>query len=305
MLDQTVEDIKSLKIQGAQAICKEAVKAFLAHKDVLSKPAPFVSDFLKDMHLASDKLCSARPTEPALRNALRYIFSPEKYIKMELLAILEEIDRRGSIILTHLDNAEKKIAHLGAKKIKNGMVVYTHCHSSSVVDVLLEAKRAGKRFKVVNTETRPRFQGRITATQLAKAGIKVHHFVDSAIRIAIKQADIALIGADAIDYDLKVYNKIGSEMIAEIANRYHVPVYVCSDALKYDPLTSKIHEEKIEERDPAEIWEKPPKGVVIENFAFEKVNPELIHAIVCELGIFKPKDFRKEIMKAYPEWFRH
>jgi ribose 1,5-bisphosphate isomerase len=303
MFEQTVEDIKSLKIQGAHNICIQAVEAFIEKKNDLVRAHTFVSSLLKDLHIAKDTLFETRPTEPALRNALNYIFKPEIYIELEQKALNEEFDRRANIVLQYLLTSKKRIAHVGAKKIKNGMVVYTHCHSSCVVDILLEAKQNGKRFVVVNTETRPRYQGRITATILAKAGIKVNHFVDSAIRIAIKEADIALIGADAIDYNMKIYNKIGSEMIAEIANLYHVPVYVCTDSLKYDPNTSKIHKEKLEERNPDEVWENPPKGVTIQNFAFEKINPELVAGIICELGIIKPKDFVEEIQKKYPEWF--
>ena len=68
-----------------------------------------------------------------------------------------------------------------------------------VMAILKKAKEQGKKFEVYNTETRPKFQGRITATELAKLGIPVTHYIDSAARLAIKQTDMMLIGCDAID----------------------------------------------------------------------------------------------------------
>ncbi|MFW5745949.1 MAG: translation initiation factor eIF-2B [Nanoarchaeota archaeon] len=298
-----VEDIRALRIQGAHAICVAAVREYAAYAQTAGVAHQFVSEYLACLHRARDKLFEARPTEPALRNSLNYIFTPKVYASMSLEDVCAAIKKRSGVMLSYLLTAKKKIAHVGAKKIKNGMVIYTHCHSSTVVDILREAHHAGKRFTVVNTETRPLFQGRITARELAEDGIPVHHFVDSAIRIAIKQADLALIGTDAIDYDMKVYNKIGSEMIAEIASNYKVPVYACTEAIKYDAMTSEIHKEKIEERSPDEVWSDAPEGVVIQNFAFEKVDPTLIAGIISELGIQSPKEFRAQIRKRYPEWF--
>lgn len=59
-------------------------------------------------------------------------------------------------------------------------------------------------------------------------------------------------------------------------------------------------EEKIEVRDPKEVWEKAPKGVVIKNLAFELIDPELIEAIISELGVYKPASFIEEVRKIHP-----
>ena len=167
--DKICEDIKEVKIQGAAAVAKAAVKALLIRHD----------------KSAVKKLISLRPTEPALHNALKFIFSQpdfEKGVK-DALKILDSKD---------------KIAKIGSRLIENGMTVFTHCHSSTVLSILLEAKHQKKKFKVHCTETRPLFQGRITARELARAKIPVTLFVDSAARIALKKADIAFYGCDAI-----------------------------------------------------------------------------------------------------------
>ena len=272
-LDKICDDIKSLKIQGATNVAIAGVKALLIKKDPES----------------IKKIIFSRPTEPALRNAVSFAKKDPKKLVPKALK--------------HFEEARKKIAEFGKKKIDNGMIVYTHCHSSTVTAILTAAGKSGKRFEVHNTETRPLYQGRITAEELAKAKIPVKHYVDSAARFALKRADIMLIGADAITANCKVINKIGSEMIAEVAESYSVPVYAATDSWKFDPLTLHGFEEAIEQRGGKEIWLNPPKGVEIINPAFEKVDPKLIAGIISELGILKPEEFVEEVKKAYP-WMK-
>jgi ribose 1,5-bisphosphate isomerase len=166
------------------------------------------------------------------------------------------------------------------------------------------AKSRQKRFEVHNTETRPRYQGRITAQELALLGIPVTHYVDAAARFALKKADIMLVGADAITADGKVINKIGSELFAEIASKFDIPVYVCADSWKFDAATIFGYEEEIEERTPSEIWKKPPKGIKIDNHAFEKIDPRLVTGIISEFGIYRPEIFAEELKRQSPWMFK-
>jgi ribose 1,5-bisphosphate isomerase len=204
----------------------------------------------------------------------------------------------------HFKSTNSIISEFGSRKIKEGMVVFTHCHSSSVMDILKEAKRKKINFSVKNTETRPLFQGRITAEELIKESIPVEHFVDSAGRIAIKKSDIMMIGADAITSEGFVINKIGSELFAEIAYHHEIPVYICSDSWKFDVDTIFSYDEVIEKRHEEEVWKDKPKGVKISNYAFETISPELITGIISELGVYNPHTFIFETERNYPWMFK-
>jgi len=179
------------------------------------------------------------------------------------------------------------------------MVVFTHCHSSTVMAILKEAKANGRKFQVCNTEARPLMQGRITAKELARMKIPVRHFVDSAARIALKKSDLILFGFDAVT-TTKIYNKIGSELFAVIADKYDIPLYVCGDAWKFDPEETYGRDERIECRSPKEIWPGAPRGIKIENPCFERINPDLVTAIISELGVYTHENFVEEVKKAYP-----
>lgn len=293
---KTIRDIKSLKIQGAESISREAVKAlkFVVHKSKAKTPR----DFMKELHKSAEALAAARPTEPYLRNALACLFheldgSSVRELKENAFSAIQKI-------LAGMEHSRKAIVDIGARKIKKGMVVYTHCHSSTVTSILIRAKKQGKRFIVHNTETRPLFQGRKTAKELSDAGIKVVHFVDSAARLAMKDADLMLIGADAITSEGKVINKIGSELFAGIAHKYDVPVYSCTNSWKFDPKTIFGFSEEIEKRAAKEVWQNPPKNVAIDNRAFEIISPGLVTGIITELGIYEPRILVEEIKRAYP-----
>ena len=183
--DAICRDIKSLKIQGAINVAKSGADALFDYsKKMKAKDALDSLDLLKK---ASETLVATRATEPALRNMVSFFIDdlPADSLKN----FNREIERRHKAIKAHFDDAEKKIIEYGARKIKPGSIVFTHCHSSTVCNILKEAKRRGITFEVHNTETRPLYQGRKTAIELVKAGISVTHYVDSAARHALKKSD--------------------------------------------------------------------------------------------------------------------
>jgi len=262
--NQICKDIKEIKIQGARNIAKAALYAYSLFPTKSSK----------------NKLLSLRPTEPMLVNVLNKL-EKEHYKK----------------ILSHFGEAQNSINKNVFKLIKNNQTIFTHCHSTNVTQALIYAKKHGKKFQVYITETRPLFQGRKTAKELEKAGIKVTLFADSAAAIALEKqnkkdkiySDIIFLGADAI---LKegVINKIGSGMFAEIAKANKIPIYIIADSWKFSPKNVKI-----EERSFHEVWKRVPKHIKIRNPAFELIKKKYIRAIISELGILSYNEFLKKV----------
>lgn len=294
MLNQIIKDIKSLKIQGAENVAKSSVMAIseILNSNVSSK------EMFVNLLSARKELELARPTEPCLRNTLTLLF-----YKVDEYNFKDQIKKNIEIAKNHFEFSNQKIAEIGANKIKDGMVVFTHCHSSAVMNVMKQAKNNKIKFSVKNTETRPLFQGRITAKELSNYGISVEHFIDSSGRLAVKSSDLVLLGADAITVEGYVINKIGSEMFAEAAKSKEIPVYICTDSWKFDVATVFGFDETIEKRNESEIWSDKPKDVKISNYAFEKINPDLITGIISELGIYSPLVFIEELKNNYPWLF--
>jgi len=262
--NKIAKEIKSIKIQGATNITKAAIKAYSLIPTIQSKK----------------KLLSLRPTEPMLMN------------------VLEKIEKESARkLLNHFKEAQEKINKSVLGLIKNKDIIFTHCHSTNVINSLIYSHKKGKNFEVYNTETRPLFQGRKTARQLRKAGIKSTMFVDSALGIALsgeqgnKKVDKVFLGSDAI---LKkgVINKVGSELIAQIAKNQKIPVYIIADSWKYSPKRISL-----EQRDFHEVWKKIPKNskIKIVNPAFEFVPKKYISGIITEYGLLKYNDFLKKV----------
>ncbi len=93
------------------------------------------------------------------------------------------------------NEAKNIMIEVGARRIEDGDTVLTHCHSSGVTRTIIRAKEQGKEFRVIQTETRPKYQGRITAYELVEAGIDTTMIVDSAARHYMKEIDFVLVGS--------------------------------------------------------------------------------------------------------------
>src|SRR3989344_8618362 len=101
--DKICQDIKDLKIQGAVNVAKQGLEAYS----------------LKPTKESIRKLLSLRPTEPMLRNVLEYAdrFSVEDASRL-------------------IDNHFDKLLIYGKKFIRFKKRIFTHCHSSAVVNIL-------------------------------------------------------------------------------------------------------------------------------------------------------------------------
>ncbi|MCK5624634.1 hypothetical protein KAI04_02230 [Candidatus Pacearchaeota archaeon] len=260
--NQIVKDIKSVKIQGARNIAKKALYAYSLIPTKESKK----------------KLLLSRPTEPMMENVLN-LAEKKPYNEIE----------------KHFDEAQDKINKEVLKLVKSKDVLFTHCHSTNVANALIYAKKKGKNFEVYNTETRPLFQGRETARELRKAGIKVTMFIDSALGVALskeqgtKKANKIFLGADAL-LRKGVINKIGSEIIAQVAKNNKIPVYIVADSWKF--TKKKVPREQ---RKLAEVWDTAPKNIKVKNPAFEFVPKKYIKEIISELGTLRYKEFLRKV----------
>ncbi len=248
-------DIKSVKIQGATNVAIAGLKAYC----------------LKPTKSSKKIILSLRPTEPALQNALK---------------IAESSSVENA--LNHFQNAQEFINYFVSRIIRNNSIILTHCHSNTLVKALIHSFKSGKKFSVINLETRPLFQGRRTARQLSKAGIKILMTVDSAMSSDIIKADLILLGADAIT-PKGIFNKVGSGAIAELAKLHKKELFIISDSWKFSnkPII-------VEKRSYSEIWKTNSKKINIDNPAFEFIRKKLIHRIISEFGIQKYEEFIRD-----------
>ncbi len=286
---ETYEAIRKLKIQGAGRVAERAVAAIytLLLSENLSK-----EELIKEITEAVKLLVKSRPTEPALREAMAYVLRemknrqdlPGEIFRRSLIKVLEDYARKREEIV-------ERIAKIGSGLIEDGYTVITHCHSSTLMKVFEKASQE-KEFRVIVTETRPLYQGKMTAKELLQMGVDVTYIVDSAAHYFMKEVDLYLTGADVITADARIINKVGTALIALSAREFGVPYYVVASTFKFDPATIMGFKEPIEERDPSEVIDPSElPGAVVRNPAFDVTPPHLVTGIVSEKGIFTPYTF--------------
>jgi len=299
-LEKTYRLIKELEIQGATSVAQAILEALGQYGQKVK--APGIEQWRSKIEEAANRLLSARPTEPMAQNGVKFLLSNlEKVenVKQARPALGKAIEDFSLLI----NDAHQLLIENAQPLIQDNQNIFVHCHSSSVVDILKKGFAEDEKFEVFNSETRPLYQGRITAKELTEAGIPVTMVVDSAVPFFISSLtgseydmDMFLIGADALLKDGSTYNKIGSYGMSVAAEYNDVPVYVAASLLKYYPYP----EVEIEVRSPEEVWENAPSEVDIINYAFDEVLQEGIEGIITEAGIIKPEQVESSVRKTYP-----
>ena len=249
------------------------------------------------LRTAAARLVATRPTN----NQIRLVVGAT--LEAALGAVAAGGDAESAVLAAmdahwarHL-GAWQAIGRAGAPLIRDGDRILTHCWADApLVFVLREARRAGRSFEVVCTETRPYLQGaRLTADAVAELGIPVTLITDGmpAALMAASRVDRFFAGADRVTMDGHWINKVGTLGIAIAAARFGIPAY----GVTYgpDPNAPDPSAVVIEERDPDEVTHVLGRRTAAEAAvgyypAFDVTPPDLTTAFVFDRGIFAPCD---------------
>jgi len=288
--------IRDMVVRGAPAIgIAAAYGAALALRD----DAP---DWRSRFEQSLSELAAARPTAVNLAWALARMRAA--------VAGMDLMDARAAAIAEaaaiHAEDiaANRAIATAGAALLPMDALVVTHCNAGALatggvgtaLGVLCEAHRQGRLAQVLVGETRPWLQGaRLTAWELARAGVPVAVYADSAIpaQMRLRGIDWLVVGADRIAANGDTANKVGTYALAVAARHHGARVMVAAPRSTLDRVTATGAGIAIEERDGQELWAAtgsaaPPPGVVLHNPVFDVTPAALIDVIVTESGVHRP-----------------
>jgi methylthioribose-1-phosphate isomerase len=199
------------------------------------------------------------------------------------------------------DAASAAMAAHGLTLVPGGARILTHCNTGalavggtgSAFAVVLAAHRAGRLRRLWVDETRPLLQGaRLTAWEAATHGVPHTVLPDCAAPalMAAGQVDLVVVGADRIAADGSVANKIGTYGLAVAAAHHDIPFVVVAPRTTLDPDTADGASIVIEQRDASEVTtlagrQIAPEGSAAFNPAFDVTPPELVTALVTEVGV--------------------
>jgi methylthioribose-1-phosphate isomerase len=309
----TARAITEMIVRGAGAIGATAAYG-LAQGARAFKGRDF-KNFQRHVEQVYQTLKDARPTAVDPVNAMNQV--------RHAMAAGETVEEQQTLALAAAEEfAHHDVRHCeaigrhGAKLIRSGMNVLTHCNAGwlAFVDIgsatapMYAAQAAGRKFHVYCDETRPRSQGAtLTAWELAQQKISHQIIADNAAGHLMQRGkiDLVIVGSDrTLGRTGEVANKIGTYTKAVLAKRHGIPFYVAIPLSTIDWNMRSGFDIPIEERHADEVlgaWgitksgrreyvrvANPGSGAF--NAGFDVTPAELITGIITPEGIIKPGD---------------
>lgn len=280
--DAAIRDIALNNLSGAAEILRNAEGVFSLLRDESSHQVPIsIEEAEVSIREASVALTKAQPDMSSL---LRLASAALSAARAEATGrdALEAAAKAARGFVESATNSAHTAAMHAEKLLRDESKVLTHSRSSTVLEALVEARRAGKQFEVFATESRPMLEGRKLASELSSERIHVTVIADAAASLFIESVDLILVGADRITPEHLV-NKIGTKMIALSARERGVPIYAVCDTSKFvgvDYLADVIRDQ----RDPGELWPDAPEGVSVQNSYFEPMPLAFCTGVLTERG---------------------
>ncbi len=161
-----------------------------------------------------------------------------------------------------------------------GKTVLTISRSGTVLGTLSKAEPA----EVIFLESRPNREGTAAAESLAVDGHDVSVVLDAAAGDVLCRRDVnlVLVGADSVDPNGDVRNKVGTRILATAAQAEEVPVIVVTAS------------DKITDTHPPEAWVDGeaiydgPADIDTACRLFDRTPPELVDELITEVGSVTP-----------------
>jgi len=193
-----------------------------------------------------------------------------------------------------MSNSLKHIGMFALPLVPDGGTVLTLSSSATVIHTLRVARQAGKKFRVICTESRPQNEGILLARALAESGIPVTLTLDAALADVIADT-VAMVGADAC-MPTGVVNKVGTRTLALLAGIHDTPCYALCGQEKLLPA-SWATDFRIVDQDPTEILSEAIPGVSVVNRYFDVTPLHWFSSLVTDAGILSPAEVLRRLIQ--------
>ncbi|NUV68764.1 S-methyl-5-thioribose-1-phosphate isomerase [Streptomyces sp. CAI-121] len=304
-VDDVITAISTLAVRGAPSIGLAGALGVALSAYAHCSPG-ITGGGRQAVHADAQRLVAARPTAVNLAWAVdrvlgRFADGPDAVLA-EATAMIDEDRAVNRRMVAHAVQA------VADRCPQRPLRLLTHCNTGrlataavgTALGTILALADAGKVTEVLVDETRPLLQGaRLTAWELAEAGVPHRVCVDSAAAAAMSQGlvDCVLVGADRITAGGDVANKIGTYGLAIAAAHHGIPFIVVAPDSSWDRSLVNGWDIVIEERDADEVnsyggIRTTPRGTRAYNPAFDVTPASLITAIVSEHGLHHASEVR-------------
>ncbi len=302
---EVAQAIKDMAVRGAPAIGVAAAFGLVqAVRQAVQRELP-EAELVRCFQEAADTLAATRPTAVNLFWAIERMTAKLRSVRGKGGdRILKALEAEARSIQAEDVAMNRRIGEYGARLIKDGWGVLTHCNAGALatagygtaLGVIRAAHESGKSIHVYVDETRPLLQGaRLTAWEMVQEGIPATLITDNMAGHFMQRGKInfVVVGADRIAANGDVANKIGTYTVAVLAREHGIPFYVAAPSSTVDLKLKTGADIPIEERSPSEVtaWggkAVAPEGIAVANPAFDVTPARLVTGIITDRGIIYP-----------------
>ncbi len=312
--NEMFDAIRTMIVRGAPAIGIAGAHGLaLAAMEIAAKTND-KEEFIEKLKQYAEYLKSSRPTAVNLMWAVDKQFELAKNSEKSVDETVKMLIENGIKLENEDIEINKKIGDNGAKLVKKGATILTHCNAGALatvgygtaLGVVRSAFAKDNTIQVFADETRPRQQGaRITTFELKMDGIPVTLITDGMCSYFMSKGmiDMVVVGADRIAANGDTANKIGTYTVAIAAKYHNIPFYIAAPLSTIDTSIETGAQIPIEERAKEEVTHINGKticaeGVNVINPGFDVTPNELITGIITEKGVLYP-NYKESIKKAF------
>ena len=276
-LQKSIEQIKNDNQSGSSEILHQILQVIRLYlKDTDEDPA----SVRKVVNEALKELLASFGTMSVLFHFVNHLFlamdHADKHLTLNqyLLGVIRDYEMAW-------EDAPQRLAHNAYKTIDfQQKTVLVHSNSSALGHLFSYLKKQQVSVDIIQTESRPAYEGRVLAIQLADLGYQVKLITDANISRYMDQVDMAIVGADSISEDCFI-NKTGTQLIALACQHFKIPFYVLSDSRKLIPQSVHFPFEEAP-KSGKEILEEPHPNIEAENYYFEEIPNTLVTSFILE-----------------------
>ncbi|RLG41340.1 MAG: hypothetical protein DRO05_04190 [Thermoproteota archaeon] len=272
---EVIERIESIRLDERSGARELSKKALLVLKFTLkTTEEETFQGILREFNEVGRLLLQARPNMAPVRNLVAKAIYEVNILRKgrkgwDSLILKELAISRIDKLIKSSELSLRKVSIHGASLVMDFDVIATCSYSSTLCEVFKVAKKEGKRFRVLVSESRSRGKayGLFMAEKLDSYGIQVEVFPDYAIDEHLREAKKVFVGADSILPDGSLINGTPTYQLAQTSRGLNLPFFSICETSKFE----------VRHRGELGIGE-----------GFDLVPSDLITAIVTEIGVIEP-----------------
>ncbi|MEM0910784.1 MAG: hypothetical protein AAGJ37_07390 [Pseudomonadota bacterium] len=288
LLKSTEEDLSS----GASELTLQILLGLANYADYLKRLTLEANNQMKkgqsqplqQLIAVSNTIKQLRPSMAPVNNAMTaWQLRLESLSTSDNTTFIENAKSSCMRLVTDIKEKQERLTSESTRALCDYESLMTFSRSSAIHQVLIGLKQ--RPLRVFVCESRPGYEGRTLAEDLAKVGIDVEFIIDAAVNHHMPYVNAVVVGADSILADGNIVNKCGTSLLALSATFHKRPFYVIADSYKQSTFTTT---NIVLEQMPTDELQAPYADKIHpHNVYFDITDASLITGYISEEGISK------------------